>query len=315
MLLGQAESGKSTLQKQFQLYHASQTLDRERPSWRPIVYFNTIKAVRSILDELDWDFTTNANQEDEGYIDSNWPAQISHIRHKLLPLVSIEDSLASELSGGVSVAGGRSGVFVRAGWQSVVTATRSWPVANMYAGSPSRPDVVANMAARLLSELQYDVDELWQHLAVKTLLRMRRLRLEESAAFFLDEIHRIAEPDYLPTTDDILHVRLQTLGVTEHSFDINFAGTHYSWILYDVGGARGQRHAWVPYFDDAAAIIFLAPISAFDQYLEEDPRTNRIDDSLQLFTSTCSNKLLKNASMVLMLNKIDLLKKKSFNQA
>jgi len=310
MLLGQAESGKSTLQKQFQLYHASQTLDRERPSWRPIVYFNTIKAVRSILDELDWDFTTNANQEDEGYIDSNWPAQISHIRHKLLPLVSIEDSLASELSGGVTVAGGRSGVFVRAGWQSVVTATRSWPVANLYGGSPSRPDIVANMAARLLSDLQYDVDELWQHLAVKTLLRMRRLRLEESAAFFLDEIHRIAEPDYLPTTDDILHVRLQTLGVTEHSFDINFAGTHYSWILYDVGGARGQRHAWIPYFDDAAAIIFLAPISAFDQYLEEDPRTNRIDDSLQLFTSTCSNKLLKNASMVLMLNKVDLLKKK-----
>jgi hypothetical protein len=37
--------------------------------------------------------------------------------------------------------------------------------------------------------------------------------------------------------DDILHVRLQTLGVTEHSFDITVAGTHYTWILYDVGGA------------------------------------------------------------------------------
>ncbi|KAI0305474.1 G-protein alpha subunit [Multifurca ochricompacta] len=307
MLLGQAESGKSTLQKQFQLYHASQTLDRERPSWRPIVYFNAIKAVRTILDELDWDFTTHANREDEAYLDPNWPAQISRIRHKLLPLITIEDSLASELSSGVTVAGGRSGVFVRAGWQSVVTSTRSWPVADMHGGNSSGQGVVANMAARLLAELQYDAAELWQHPAVKTLLRMRRLRLDESAAFFLDEVHRISEPDYLPTTDDILHVRLQTLGVTEHSFDINFGGNHYTWILYDVGGAR---HAWVPYFDDATAIIFLAPISAFDQYLEEDPRTNRIDDSLQLFTSTCSNKLLKNSSMVLMLNKTDLLKKK-----
>ncbi|KAH9978910.1 G-protein alpha subunit [Lactifluus volemus] len=310
MLLGQAESGKSTLQKQFQLYHASQTLDRERPSWRPIVYFNAIKAVRTILDEIDWDFTTQVNQDEEAYIESNWPPQISRIRHTLLPLVTIEDSLASELSGGVTVAGGRPGVFVRAGWQSVVTSTRSWPVADIHGGTSSGQGVVANMAARLLSELQYDVAELWQHPAVKTLLRMRRLRLEESAAFFLDEIHRIAEPDYLPTTDDILHVRLQTLGVTEHSFDINFGGTHYTWMLYDVGGARGQRHAWVPYFDDATAIIFLAPISAFDQYLEEDPRTNRIDDSLQLFTTTCSNKLLKNSNMVLMLNKCDLLKKK-----
>jgi hypothetical protein len=265
MLLGQAESGKSTLQKQFQLFHASQTLDRERPSWRPIVYFNTIKAVRTILDELDWDFTTHTNPEDEAYMDPNWPSEISRIRHKLLPLVSIEDSLASELSGGVTVAGSRSGVFVRAGWQSVVTSTRSWPVANLNNRSMPRPDIVANMAARLLSELQYDVDELWQHLAVKTLLRMRRLRLEESAAFFLDEIHRIAEPDYLPTTDDILHVRLQTLGVTEHSFDINFAGTHYSWILYDVGGARGQRHAWVPYFDDGkiAYCFTLQPLCFF----------------------------------------------------
>jgi guanine nucleotide-binding protein subunit alpha len=64
------------------------------------------------------------------------------------------------------------------------------------------------------------------------------------------------------------------------------------------------------YLCSASAVIFLAPISAFDQYLEEDPRTNRIHDSLQLFTSTCSNKLLKNSSMVLMLNKTDILKRK-----
>ena len=42
----------------------------------------------------------------------------------------------------------------------------------------------------------------------------------------------------------------------------------------------------------------------FQKYLEEDPRTNRIDDSLQLFTQICSNKLLKNTHLVLMLNKV-----------
>lgn len=46
------------------------------------------------------------------------------------------------------------------------------------------------------------------------------------------------------------------------------------------------------------------------QYLDEDPRTNRIDDSLQLFTAICQNKLLSKAALVLMLNKADLLKKK-----
>ena len=44
-------------------------------------------------------------------------------------------------------------------------------------------------------------------------------------------------PDIIFVVDDILHVRLQTLGVTEHSFDINYGGNHYTWILYDVGGS------------------------------------------------------------------------------
>jgi len=276
------------------------------------------------LDELDWDFTTRSNLDDEAYIDPSWSTQISRIRHKLLPLVTIEDSLASELSGGVTVAGGRSGVFVRAGWQSVVTSTRSWPVADMQSGTNSGQGVVANMAARLLVELQYDVAELWQHPAVKSFLRMRRLHLEESAALFAyplasvgnyshisppaswmrsidlrnPTIYRqqvcletpVLPPHLISVVDDILHVRLQTLGVREHFFDINYGGTHYTWILYDVGGSVShwctsscpffvklgsflversgkptnpemttsrlsytsstQRHAWVPYLDD-----------------------------------------------------------------
>jgi hypothetical protein len=40
------------------------------------------------------------------------------------------------------------------------------------------------------------------------------------------------------------------------------------------------------------------------QYLDEDYRTNRVDDSLQLFTSICSNKILTNSHLILMLNKV-----------
>jgi len=34
--------------------------------------------------------------------------------------------------------------------------------------------------------------------------------------------------------------------------------------------------AWAPYFDDIDAIIFLAPISCFDQVLAEDHLVNRL---------------------------------------
>ncbi|KAJ3757343.1 guanine nucleotide binding protein, alpha subunit [Lentinula raphanica] len=309
MLLGQAESGKSTLQKQFQIYYASKSLDRERPSWKPIVHFNIIRAVKTMLDEIDYELS---HPEDEDSGPSAAPRDIfrpssteletlSVLRTRLLPLVALHDSLASELSGGVSFSRGLTGVFVRAGWQGLLQSNQGARAGKGSAGG------VVGLAAKALDSSREDIQALWAHGAVKKLIQMRKLRLEESAPFFLDHIARIAEPDYLPNVDDVLNVRLQTLGVIEHSFPINLGGTMYDWRLYDVGGAR---HAWVPYFEDATAIIFLAPISAFDQYLEEDPRTNRIDDSLQLFTAICSNKLLKKAHLVLMLNKTDVLKAK-----
>lgn len=56
------------------------------------------------------------------------------------------------------------------------------------------------------------------------------------------------------------------------------------------------------------AIIFLAPISAFDQVLAEDTNVNRLQDSLILWQTVVSNKLLGNVNIILFLNKCDLLK-------
>jgi guanine nucleotide-binding protein subunit alpha len=61
------------------------------------------------------------------------------------------------------------------------------------------------------------------------------------------------------------------MGVAEHIFDVDIHGKTVTWHLFDVGGARGQRHSWVPYFDDANAIIFVSPISAFDQVRASAP--------------------------------------------
>ena len=55
------------------------------------------------------------------------------------------------------------------------------------------------------------------------------------------------------------------------------------------------------------ALIFLAPISAFDQVLAEDPRVNRLEDSLLLWRAIVANKLLAHVNIILFLNKVDLL--------
>jgi hypothetical protein len=77
------------------------------------------------------------------------------------------------------------------------------------------------------------------------------------------------------------------------------------------------------------AIIFLAPISAFDQVLTEDPKVNRLvrhfysvnfcwiksriplqEDSVLLWKGICQNKLLAKVDLVLFLNKCDILQRK-----
>jgi hypothetical protein len=68
-----------------------------------------------------------------------------------------------------------------------------------------------------------------------------------------------------------------------------------------------QRHAWLPFFETVNAIIFLAPISCFDERLPEDRQVNRLEDSLILWRDICSSNMLSKTTMIVFLNKCDLL--------
>lgn len=60
-----------------------------------------------------------------------------------------------------------------------------------------------------------------------------------------------------------------------------------------------QRAAWFSYFEDVTSIIFLAPVSCFDQKLAEDHTVNRLEDSFILWKSVCQSKLLIKVQMIL----------------
>ncbi|KAJ6611306.1 guanine nucleotide binding protein, alpha subunit, partial [Mycena sp. CBHHK59/15] len=78
--------------------------------------------------------------------------------------------------------------------------------------------------------------------------------------------------------------------------------------IYDVGGSRSMRRAWLPYFDSVNAIIFRKSISCFDERLAEDPSVNRLEDTLLLWCALVSSKLLGKTTLIVFLNKCDLLK-------
>ncbi|KAF9263761.1 hypothetical protein L218DRAFT_999230 [Marasmius fiardii PR-910] len=252
LLLGQAESGKSTLQKQFQLHYAPKTLDSEKPSWKPVVYYNIMKAVRTVMDDLEYEFSrapgssSAAVGDMEPYDASETEKEeLFELRTRLLPFANLQDTLATELSGGVSISDGRTDLFVRSGWQGIRSSR------NRSTELQASEQTVADMAAKALHAARDDITSLWNHPVIRGMVSLRKIRLGESAPFFLENLSRISGPDYVPSTDDVLNARLRTLGVTEYSFPVLLGGSVYEWRLFNLGAVtRGQRHAWIPYLDD-----------------------------------------------------------------
>lgn len=204
-----------------------------------------------------------------------------------------------------------------------INSTNGWKSAlDKFRAHRARPDTASPGALRKLKSKDDEITEviagchedmvaLWEDSVIKDMLARRKTRMEESPGFFLADAERIAARNYQPTDDDIIRARLRTVGVQEYKFVFENGRTvGQEWRLYDVGGTRSSRAAWYPYFDDVDAIIFLAPISCFDEKLAEDRRVNRLEDSYLLWKSVCSCKLLARTQMILFLNKCDLLQAK-----
>ncbi|GJE88993.1 guanine nucleotide-binding protein subunit alpha [Phanerochaete sordida] len=332
LLLGQSESGKSTTLKNFQLAYAANAWAEERLAWKTVIQLNLIRHVTIILEHLSQDM--NASTSEESGSDSDEPARPSRSssasslplrfteKHRLLklrlaPLRSVQDDLQARLGAsdwpapapGSEPRSKMQDFFVRsnAGWKSSLRPGKRSPERSR------RKQDEDNETGEVLTGCAEDIKALWADDVIQDMLRRRKLRLDLLPGFFLHErdVDRIAKRDYTPSDDDVVRSRLRTLGVQEHRIHFETgpaAGTE--WCLYDVGGSRTQRAAWFPYFDDCDAIIFLAPISCFDEKLAEDRRVNRLEDSYQLWKMICANKLLSKAQIILFLNKCDLLDKK-----
>ena len=98
---------------------------------------------------------------------------------------------------------------------------------------------------------------------------------------FFNNLDRIRQPLYVPSTLDILRMRVQTTGVNESQFQAN--GLWFRWGILefsiilsrviDVGGQRTERRKWIHCFDSVNAVIFIIAINEFDQVLGEDSTT------------------------------------------
>ncbi|KAM9329209.1 guanine nucleotide-binding protein subunit alpha-14 isoform 1-T1 [Gastrophryne carolinensis] len=136
--------------------------------------------------------------------------------------------------------------------------------------------------------------------------RRREYQLSDSAKYYLSDIDRISLPSYIPTQQDVLRVRVPTTGIIEYPFDLE----NIIFRMVDVGGQRSERRKWIHCFENVTSIIFLVALSEYDQVLAECDNENRMEESKALFRTIITYPWFQNSSVILFLNKKDLLEEK-----
>ncbi|CAG7854788.1 SubName: Full=Related to guanine nucleotide-binding protein alpha-4 subunit {ECO:0000313/EMBL:CCA73217.1} [Serendipita indica DSM 11827] len=297
LLLGQSESGKSTVLKNFQLMYAREAFARDRENWKGVILLNVVRCMQRVVDAL---FQADAADEDDSAdeFSPDAPPPISSLLHdshrriclRLRASLDVaERGLKARLSPNFAnlprsrpATAEQHLVDTEAETELAVQA-HSWNLGTKEAVNvkqrrlsvlpqeipidPSDP----NDPTHLIRMCRDDMIDLWNDLAVQEVLARRRVRWQEWPGFFLNDLERVTSSSYHPTDDDVVRARLKTMGVSDYSFviDRGSRGT-YLWRIFDVGG----------------------------------------EDSLLLWKSVVSNRLLADVDFILFLNKVDILSAK-----
>jgi len=152
-------------------------------------------------------------------------------------------------------------------------------------------------------DYQRMITTLWDSAAIKLTFNTRtNLGVVDSAPHFFEDIERIGAPNYQPTEEDILLVRIQTTGMRTAKFSVD----NNNFTIVDVGGQRNERSKWIHQFSVVDAVLFVASLSCYDQNLFEEDDANAMHESIRLFRVVIGNRYFRSTSMILFLNKMDL---------
>ena len=106
----------------------------------------------------------------------------------------------------------------------------------------------------------------------------------------------IADPEYVPTVEDIVKTRVRTTGILEESYTVD--GVDF--VVYDVGGQRNERRKWIHAFDDVSyPRVFNTGRDVALKLFGVSSRTTRHCDSMQvaaiIFVASLSECSLQNS--------------------
>jgi len=179
------------------------------------------------------------------------------------------------------------------------------------------PEYLIQYANRIKARTTYDpirgedadcILKLWNHSFFRNKYSelKYKLHLPDGLEHLLDRVQMICQSSYIPTPDDIFHVRKRTTGIIEANFDVDNA----KYTAIDVGGQQNERRKWVYVFENVNCLIYVHSLPTFDQLMWEDSSKNRLEDSLESWENVLNHKIFKDRDIFLFLNKRDIFEEK-----
>eukprot|EP01080_Neovahlkampfia_damariscottae_P005407 gene5407-9220_t len=108
--------------------------------------------------------------------------------------------------------------------------------------------------------------------------------------------------------EDIVYIHRKTVGITKLLFQFETMNIQF----FDTGGQLQERLKWKNVIEkhDMRMVIHIISLSEYNQFLYENDKERRFEDSLNLFEKLISNEELKNIPWLIIFNKKDVLEKK-----
>ncbi|KAJ3403160.1 guanine nucleotide-binding protein subunit alpha [Chytriomyces hyalinus] len=307
LLLGAGETGKSTVLKQMKLMHNIPFTEMELNTYRAGMVLNLVTCAKTLIQAMDklqipygFDSDSAGFPPESIMSDSQLADSKTSLSNKRADLSTQklngrpEDphaKYARDAYVGLNHGKNQTGPAVDA-----AKYLKDCDISFCFGGGNTVPEEVVNA-----------IKVFWEDSGVQYCFsRASEYQLMDSCSYVMSHPIRICSTEYKPTEEDILQVRIMTLKINEAKFYAQGTPFH----VVDVGGQRSERKKWIPYFEDARAIIYMVALSSYDQMCFEDSITNRITESLTLFHTVTHHPLLKDTCIILFLNKIDLFKAK-----
>ncbi|KAJ2925177.1 hypothetical protein H1R20_g11899, partial [Candolleomyces eurysporus] len=325
VFIGDSESGRLDMVKHLRMRFAPDEWNAELAKWKYVIQLKILIAIVTILDslqsELDGEALVESPLDDtHSNVATEYPFEMPSC-----PDAAPSGRLESSSSGGndADIPAGDDGSIQDKHRRLLMRLSpirhagkrlRKWLATSIEANSPCHAGKESEEATVLIACCQEDITILLTDETVKSVMRKRKIELEESAQFLLEDLDRIASRGYVPSDADVARVRsrtsIQEYRITLERTMIRAYRSGEDMCLYDIASWSMARPTWMPYFEGVDTVVFFASISDFDEHLPEAPRVNRLENSLLLWRDICNSRLLDESGLVLFLTKCDLLKRK-----